>query len=206
MKNDHQKFMDKLGTLSILIVIFTILWLSFFGEDVKAEAICEYQGAEAIDIIRARMDVVTNALDFLKEEITIRQAYTRLNQEEYDILCRIAEAEATSGTIEQKRDVAWCVLNRMNDNEFPSTIEEVVFQKLNDRYQFSPIADNRYYEVVIMESTVFAVEEAMKNIGKHDGLWFMARSASETDKASWFDRALNPLFNDGIHEYFNRKE
>ena len=58
-------------------------------------------------------------------------------------LAKIAMAEAESEDTEGKALVMLVVLNRVWDDEFPDTIEEVIFQK----GQFSPIGNGRYDEV-----------------------------------------------------------
>lgn len=58
-------------------------------------------------------------------------------------LAKIAMAEAESEDTEGKALVMLVVLNRVWDDEFPDTIEEVIFQK----GQFSPISNGRYDEV-----------------------------------------------------------
>lgn len=63
--------------------------------------------------------------------------------EEAQMLMRIAQAEAGNQGIEGMIMVMAVVLNRVEDEDFPNTIEEVIFQP----HQFQPIADGRYYEV-----------------------------------------------------------
>ena len=53
------------------------------------------------------------------------------------LLCKIAMAEAESEGVKGKALVMLVVLNRVWSNEFPDTIEEVIFQK----NQFSPVAN-----------------------------------------------------------------
>lgn len=56
------------------------------------------------------------------------------------MLCKIAMAEAESEGVKGKALVMLVVLNRVWSDEFPDTIEEVIFQK----NQFSPVANGRY--------------------------------------------------------------
>jgi len=58
-------------------------------------------------------------------------------------LAKIAMAEAESEDTEGKALVMLVVLNRVWSDEFPDTIEDVIFQK----GQFSPISNGRYDEV-----------------------------------------------------------
>lgn len=126
-------------------------------------------------------------------------------------MLRIIEAEATGGTVSQKMNVAWTILNRKNSKKFPNSIESVVFQKdWNEKkqkwvYQFSPIVDGRYYSVVITETTLEAWEKVKNGEGQHEALYFFNRAGSSPSNVSWFERKLDLLFDDGIHEYWVEK-
>lgn len=78
------------------------------------------------------------------------------DEKEVEIFQRIVEAEVTDGDFISKVNVANVILNRVNSNKFPNTIEGVVFQKK----QFSPISDGRYYTVKPTEDTLLAIEYA----------------------------------------------
>ena len=66
--------------------------------------------------------------DFHTTEIIVEKKYT---DEELDLLSRVVYAEAGSNwlTDEHQKAVASVVINRKNDNRFPNTIKEVVYQK-----------------------------------------------------------------------------
>ena len=62
------------------------------------------------------------------------------------LLAKIAMAEAEGENIQTKTLVILTVLNRVWSDEFPDTIEEVIFQKVCGVYQFSPvIPGGRWY-------------------------------------------------------------
>lgn len=192
----------------LLGIIIIVLFILLGAENVSAE---KYKPIDVTiesnwqSIVIEMVETISFVIAEL-EQIKLEESYIQVTDEEYEILCRIVEAETGNGClIEQKMNVAWCVLNRVNDEEFPNDIESVVFQKLNGNFQFSPLYDNRYWEVFITDDTMKAVDEVLKNIGKHDGLFFMARSASGSNNVAWFDTALNKLYDDGAHEYFNKK-
>ncbi|MBP5596062.1 MAG: cell wall hydrolase [Pseudobutyrivibrio sp.] len=115
-----------------------------------------------------------------------------------DILYRITEAEATGGNIEQKKNVASCVLARVKAPQWPNTIEGVVFQK----QQFTPIWDGRYYTVTITQSTREAVDWVLKNGETHDCLWFCS-DASYRKENSYHRKNHTWVFFDGEHHYFH---
>ena len=126
-----------------------------------------------------------------------------ISAEEYEMLLRIVEAEAGGEDTEGKILVANVVLNRVESDKFPDTIEEVIFQKNGKVTQFSPIADGRYYTVEVSEDTIDAVNRALSGEDLSQGaLYFAARSSADSDNMRWFDRHLTFLFQHGGHEFF----
>ena len=121
---------------------------------------------------------------------------------EYELimLYRIVEAEATGGESDAKINVAHVIFNRVNSDQFPDTIERVIFQK----NQFSPISDGRYGTVKITESTISAVNAALNGIDTTNGsTFFMYRADSGKNNVTWFDNNLEFVMKDSIgHEYF----
>lgn len=135
--------------------------------------------------------------NLVKEFIVSRKLAEAKRQREYEILCRIVEAEATGGTIEQKRNVASCILARVGSSEFPNSIEEVVFQAK----QFSPISDGRYYTVEITDSTREAVWLTIQEGCMHDCVWFCTPTCSSAKTG--FHSTLDFQFFDGMHNYYH---
>lgn len=126
-----------------------------------------------------------------------------LTEEEVEVLLRIVEAEAGCEDEDGRLLVANVVLNRVNSENFPETVTEVVFQKENGVTQFSPVANGRYYSVEISETTVDAVERALNGEDISEGaLYFAARKYADSSKMKWFDDNLTFLFTHGGHEFF----
>ncbi len=124
-------------------------------------------------------------------------------EEEYQMLYRIVEAEAGGEDIIGKILVVNVIFNRMNSEKFPNNIQEIVFQKVKGVYQFSPIANGRYDEVVITDDTRNAVERAIAGEDYSMGaLYFMARPYADPENTAWFDETRNYLFQHGGHEFF----
>lgn len=118
-----------------------------------------------------------------------------VSKKDKKILYRIVEAEATGGTLEQKKNVASCILNRM-DTGWGKTVEDVVF----DKGQFSPISDGRYYTVEITASTIKAVEYVLIRGAVHDSIYFCTNTCKSAK--SGFHSTLNFQFFDGMHNYY----
>ncbi len=126
-----------------------------------------------------------------------------ISKKEYGILLRIVEAETTGQDVKSKQIVANVILNRVKSKQFPDTIEQVVFQRSRSCTQFSPIADGRYYSVVITKETRQGVKQAL--LGQDDSkgaLYFANRKYSTEENMRWFDNNLEYLFSYGGHEFF----
>ena len=126
-----------------------------------------------------------------------------LSADDYEVLCRIVQAEAGCEDMVGRILVANVVLNRVRDERFPDTVREVVFQYSGSTAQFSPVADGSYARVVVTEETKEAVERAIHGEDYSEGaLYFAARRAAGIEKMRWFDRYLTSLFTYGGHEFF----
>lgn len=157
----------------------------------------------ARDTMTEKMKIRKANEDAIEEAVLIQNNITKLSKKEYNILTRIVEAEATDKDKKSKILVANVILNRMKDKEFPDTVEEVVFQRVNGAVQFSPVADGRYYSVPIQKSTRESVDRALAGEDYSEGaLYFVERSLADADNVSWFDRALTWLFEYQGHEFY----
>lgn len=116
---------------------------------------------------------------------------------EAQILKRIAMAEAGTEGIEGKAMVMQVVLNRVADERFPNTIKEVVFQKYNDRYQFSTIENESYYEVEPdIECNLALADVEQRKYENIDALYF------ENAKNSWQERTCEFVCKVGNHSFY----
>lgn len=114
-------------------------------------------------------------------------------------LAKIAMAEAESEDTEGKALVMLVVLNRVWSDEFPDTIEDVIFQK----GQFSPISNGRYDEVEPDEDCYRALQ-LIQTGGwdeSHGATYFESKSDS-----TWHSENLTFLFKHAIHHRIGRSE
>jgi N-acetylmuramoyl-L-alanine amidase len=97
-------------------------------------------------------------------------------------------------------------MNRVRNSEFPDTVKEVVFQRVDGHVQFSPTADGRYESVNITDETVEAVNCILAGEDYSQGaLFFSARDKADPTNMSWFDNNLKWLFVYGGHEFYTLK-
>jgi len=145
----------------------------------------------------------TESTSSLSTKETESSSFMAITEEEVDMLERIVEAEATGEDMTGKILVANVVLNRMADEDFPDTIEEVIFQKVEGDYQFSPVTDERYWSVKVTDKTKVAVQKALQGEDYSEGaLYFIARKRTKSSSAKWFDQHLDWLFEHGGHEFY----
>lgn len=116
-------------------------------------------------------------------------------QESY-LLARIAMAEAEGCNTQTKTLIIMCVLNRVWSDEFPDTIEEVIFQE----NQFSPIDNGRWDRVEPNEDCYEAVKVVME--AKYDYSSGATYFESCADEDNWHSRNLEFLYeSEGIRFY-----
>lgn len=122
------------------------------------------------------------------------------DEEEGYLLAKIAMAEAEGEDTEGKALVMLVVLNRvLGDNEFPDTIEEVIYQP----GQFSPISNGRFDRVEPDADCWAALDLIM--LDKWDescgAIYFESKSES-----TWHSENLDFLFQHGSHYFYRDRE
>ncbi len=121
------------------------------------------------------------------------------SQSDYQVLLKIVQAEA--GICDEKGRilVANVIMNRVESDEFPDSITEVVYEK----GQFSPVIDGRINSVKVTDSTVECVNRALAGEDYSQGaLYFMNRRGSQAGAVRFFDGKLTYLFSHDGHEFF----
>ena len=153
---------------------------------------------------REMMQSISSPERTVDYSVLVNENAIYLDKESIEILCRIVEAEA--GTEDEKGRilVANVVMNRVESSRFPDTVKGVVFQKSGGLYQFSPVANGRYYRVTVSEETRKAVEKVLRGKDESQGaLYFVNRYAANTEYMNWFDRRCTSLLSYGRHEFFS---
>lgn len=126
-----------------------------------------------------------------------------ISAEDVKMLERIVEAEATGEDMIGRILIANVIFNRISNKKFPHTVKDVIFQKTNGDYQFSPVSDKRFWTVNVTKKTKEAVSRALQGEDYSGGaLYFMARRGTSKSNAAWFDNHLDRLFKHGGHEFY----
>lgn len=116
-----------------------------------------------------------------------------------DVLLRIAMAEAEGESTEGKALVMRVVLNRVQDPEFPDTVEEVVLQSADGEYQFSPAAPGgRYWTETPDGDCMEALRMIEDGWDKSEGALYFESCEGE----SWQSGHCEYLFTLGGHRFY----
>lgn len=136
-------------------------------------------------------------------DVQVLEQTGKLSESDYESLLRIVEAEAGGEDMHGRILIANVVLNRVKSPVFPDSVERVVLQQQNGRYQFSPVYSGSYYRVRVSEETTEAVSRALDGEDYSEGaLYFAARRYADPSRMRWFDTHLTRLFSYGGHEFF----
>lgn len=134
-----------------------------------------------------------------EEDPQAAEAFADYTESDYNVLLRIVQAEAGGCDMKGKILVVNVILNRVESDEFPDTITDVVYEKR----QFSPVSNGSINRCKVEEETVEAVDRALAGEDYSEGaLFFMNRRASSGSNVRWFDTHLDYLFQHGGHEFF----
>lgn len=99
-----------------------------------------------------------------------------VNEEEKKLLARLVHAEAEGEPFVGKVAVAEVVLNRVEHEKFPDTIEEVIYQE----NAFEPVQNGSINEPANTES-LKAVEEALTEPQEEEALFFFNPDTATSD-------------------------
>ena len=122
-----------------------------------------------------------------------------LEDQEYQVLLKIVEAEAGCEDTEGRMLVANVVMNRVRHGYFPNTVTEVVYQRQDGTAQFSPVSDGRIDTVNVSQGTIDAVARVMNGEDISQGALFFR---SVRSRSGWFDQKLSRVLEHGNHIFY----
>ena len=122
-----------------------------------------------------------------------------LEDQEYQVLLKIVEAEAGCEDTEGRMLVAIVVMNRVRNGYFPNTVTEVVYQRQDGTAQFSPVSDGRIDTVNVSQGTIDAVARVMNGEDISQGALFFR---SVRSRSGWFDQKLSRVLEHGNHIFY----
>lgn len=156
--------------------------------------------AEDLDVSSSMKNSVNS---FDAAAITLAKNPKLMSDSDYDTLLRIVEAEAGGEDIKGRVLVANVIMNRVESDEFPDTVTDVVWEYDCGVPQFSPTYDGRINEVTVSDETREAVKQALEGVDYSQGaLFFVQKDAADKKNVAWFDKELKKLFKYGVHDFY----
>ena len=202
----RQKNLNKIMCKNVMWHVIIILIMMIIASLMASKQIDIINNAEA-ELVNESQSIETikpHALTLVtyKQKQEAKTCYPEFkynkdwSENESYLLAKIAMAEAEGCSTQTKTLVIMCVLNRVESDKFPSTIEEVIFQK----NQFSPIDNGRWDRVEPNEDCYEAVKVVMEaKYDYSDGALYFESCAS---KDNWHSRNLEYICeSEGIRFY-----
>lgn len=124
------------------------------------ETVKEYVKEYAKDTVKeTEEEVVKEAVVIAEDEVQNREPEIMgIDEDSFNLLCKIVEAEAKGEPYDGKIAVVNVILNRVNNKTFPSTIKGVILQ----RRQFDPVTKGTIHNEDPSPETIKAVKEALE--------------------------------------------
>ena len=181
---------------ALVALIFAVMAIS----SIVAEAEREAAGQQAPPLITLAQPTET-PWPTAEPQPTPEPTYTSIihsydwDGEDERMLAKIAMAEAEGESVEGKALVILVVLNRVWSDEFPDSIEEVIFQK----NQFSPVAEGgRYWTTEPDAGCYEALELVVGGWDESQGAFYF----ESTGRDGWHSQNLEFLFEFGGHKFY----
>ena len=193
--------MKKLGYV-LLLVFVLILVFKITGSIYEQSQVDNIYVSQTI--VDAQQVIQPNIEEVVDESATSQLYETNFHSimscdwdaDDSYLLAKIAMAEAEGEDTEGKAYVIMVVLNRMLSDEFPDTIEGVIFQD----NQFSPVSNGRFYNIEPNDDCWDALD--MIQVDKWDksqGALYFESCESEDN---WHSRNLEYLFTHGKQRFY----
>lgn len=98
-----------------------------------------------------------------------------LSANDISLIAKLISAEAENQPFEGKKLVASAILNRLDSEIFPNTVEEIIFQN----YQFSVIKNGAWEKSIPIEEDFEVVQQELKKRSNKEILYFTAGGYGE---------------------------
>ena len=183
---------------AILVITISLVSVAAFAYTVTAASKIYPVDQDSLDTEFDEITIIpVRTSEIEASTIDENQCDTEYQDEEHDenyMLAKIAMAEAEGEDTEGKALVMRVVLNRVESQNFPDSIEGVIFQK----NQFSPIRNGRYDSVEPDEDCYRALELVQGGWDESLGATYFESKSNST----WHSEHLEFLFRHGKHYFY----
>ena len=142
-------------------------------------------------------NIITTYSDYFGFPETI---YDYTTDEEFDLLCRVVEAEIGIGNFDQKCNVASSIINRYFSETFPNGWKDLLFQKRNGVCQYSSVGNGSYKKAKVSEDTILAIEYSFMIEDTTNGCTYF-----HSGNSTWHENNLEFVFDDELHKFYREK-
>ena len=189
-----------------------VIGLSFLSIVAFASSSGDVDTEEVVSMVPMPIDITDAAIVYTDEmPVTTAPIFdddleyeSRISSMDWDgyesyLLAKLAMAEAEGEDTEGKALVILVALNRVWSDDFPNSIEEVIYQD----GQFSPVQNGRFEMVEPDRDCWQALDMVMRDKWdeSHGALYFESESDS-----TWHRDHLQFLFQHGAHRFYTDKE
>lgn len=168
--------------------IIETITIEEIAEKRKSERLAEISDIEdQKEWFLAYKEIVSDYDTILNLPDTIYDVFT---EEELDFLFRVVQAEVgdEESTFEQKVNVARVIFNRLEHENFPDTLNEILTQE----NQFTVVTNKKYKQIEISGEIILACEYAYQIESRSELLFFDCNDTLKYEKVK----------NDGIHNFY----
>ena len=198
MKHSHGRLRLLLFIIILLIVSIICFYESYILNDYTEEVPTTIEEIRETVKREEKVQAINLVVQYEQpKEVVVEEQTDEISEDDY-LLAKIAMAEAEGESLEGKALVIMVVLNRLEDKYFPNTVEEIIFQHNGDIYQFSPIADGRFYKVEPNDECWEALAMVKSGWDESQGALYFEACKGET----WHSRNLELLFEEGRHQFY----
>lgn len=127
-------------------------------------------------------------------QFKMKDEQSKIKEEDEYLLAKIAMAEAEGESIEGKALVMLVVLNRVEDDRFPNTVYDVIYQP----YQFSPVTAGTFEYIEPNEECYEALELIKSGWDESDGALYFESCQGNP----WEGTEIAFVFSEGGHEFY----
>ncbi len=180
-------------------------------EDIWKDTYCKIMYEDALSgkmiVARAMAEVKSRDLELMSSStdhiVNYHGERFAITDDDYQMLLRIVEAEASGEGMKGKILVANVILNRLEEGFSGATsVSDVIFEK----GQFQPVTTGRIFRVTVSEETVEAVERALDGEDYSRGTTFFKSTTGASKKGTaWFEKNLKLVFTYGGHGFYTTK-
>lgn len=149
----------------LLISIFLLFSSNTAEAAANEQQLCSIYGKGTTTIISKIINVRAirerkPEMETIKKDKTVNEDRVELSSEEIDLLARLVHAEAKGEPFLGKVGVAATVLNRLENDRYPDTVPEIIYQH-DSGFQYCPVRNGQINKPADTIS-VKAVKEALK--------------------------------------------